>query len=211
MLKIIQKTSRTHAILECARCSTHYERNLYDAQKSRCGHMCATCRDLVAHMNPITQEKLQDAFTYDPLTGHLCQKWPSFQKNAGERVGYSHSAGYRSVFIGGGEQLEHRLIWKMVHGRWPIEIDHIDHNRSNNRLDNLREATSLHNARNTGMNKNNTNGVRGVRKLPSGRYCAYIMVSYKQKSLGTFDEIEDAIAARKEGEALYGFHKNHGK
>jgi len=61
-----------------------------------------------------------------------------------------------------------------------------------------------------GIRKNNSSGVQGVRILPSGKFCAYIMVNRKQISLGSYETIEEAATARKDAEALYGFHENHG-
>lgn len=63
---------------------------------------------------------------------------------------------------------------------------------------------------NMGQKRSNTSGVTGVRVLPSGKYHAYITVQKKQIALGSYEDIEDATAARKAAEAQYGFHVNHG-
>ena len=60
------------------------------------------------------------------------------------------------------------------------------------------------------IRKNNSSGVQGIRILPSGKFCAYITVRRKQISLGSYNTIEEAAKARRDAEALYGFHENHG-
>lgn len=99
----------------------------------------------------------------------------------------------------------HRLAWLYIHGRWPIKhLDHINRVRSDNRISNIREATSSENQRNKGMMSNNTSGITGVRYDPSrNKYHAQIEILGKSKNLGRFINIEDAITARKEAEVKY--------
>lgn len=105
----------------------------------------------------------------------------------------------------------HRAIWAMAYGKWPDgEIDHINGHKSDNRLDNLRVVTHLANGRNLKLKKNNQSGYCGVWQRPSGRWAALISLNGKTKTLGTFDTIEEAIAARQKANAEHGFHANHG-
>ena len=94
------------------------------------------------------------------------------------------------------------------------EVDHIDHDGSNNRLDNLRIVDRINNMRNMGLIKTNKTGVIGVslRYTRTGklRYSANIMVNYKPIFLGNYDTLEEAAAVRLEAEKKYGFHENHG-
>ena len=99
----------------------------------------------------------------------------------------------------------------MVTGEWPTQVDHENHNRMDNKWGNLRDVISQQNQMNMGKRKNNSSGVQGVRVLPSGKFCAYIMVNRKQLSLGSYDDLEDAISARKSAEKVHGFHENHGR
>jgi hypothetical protein len=92
----------------------------------------------------------------------------------------------------------------------PTQIDHINHIRDDNRWVNLRNVIHRANQLNTSLSSNNTSGFNGVRILPSGRYSAFIMVQRKQISLGTYDTLEEAIAARQAANSKYGFHVNHG-
>ena len=82
------------------------------------------------------------------------------------------------------------------------EVDHIDHDGSNNRLDNLRIVDRINNMRNIGLGKTNKTGIIGVSlkytRTGKLRYSANIMVNYKSINLGIFDTIEEAAAAREE-------------
>lgn len=158
-----------------------------------------------------TQANLLEVLDYDEVTGLLTYKLPTHHKNAGDVAGYPHHQGYLSILIGGKEYLVHRVIWMMKTGQWPDQVDHIDHDRTHNAWHNLRNVPSRTNQMNMSRKASNTSGHTGVRILPSGRYCAYIMVNHKQISLGTYDDVMDAIAARKQGEVQYGFHVNHGR
>lgn len=92
------------------------------------------------------------------------------------------------------------------------EIDHLDHDPSNNRLNNFRLVLGKENAKNRPKNKNNTSGYTGISwGKGRGKWSVTIMVNYKTIHLGRFDNLEDAIKARQEAEIKYGFHPNHGK
>lgn len=119
--------------------------------------------------------------------------------------------GYPRGRIGGQTIRAHLVIWKMVHGTAPKGvIDHINHDKTDNRLVNLREITKRENHLNSGLCKRNTSGVTGVCRV-KGRWQAMITVNYESIYLGRFDSIEDAAKARKAAERKYGFHANHGK
>jgi hypothetical protein len=113
--------------------------------------------------------------------------------------------------VNGREYKAHRLIWLLVHKAWPEnQIDHIDGNGLNNRIENLRDVTNAENARNRKKQKNNESGHTGVRR-ERGKWRAVIEVSGREIYLGLFINLEEAVAARKAAEAKYGFHANHGK
>ena len=97
-------------------------------------------------------------------------------------------------------------------GHWPEYVDHINGNRSDNRLANLRPATKVQNGCNMATPSNNTSGHIGVSwNKRDKRWTAYITLNQKRKSLGNFREIAEAIQCRKAGEFAYGFHPNHGR
>ena len=89
--------------------------------------------------------------------------------------------------------------------------DHISGNTLDNRSINLRTTNTQGNQRNCKRGKNNTTGYLGVSVTPKGKYRAYININRQQVHLGHFIILEEAVAARKEAEILYGFHENHGR
>lgn len=194
----------------CARCNDEYITGLYDARKSRIGHLCKSCTHIIINLKQFTQQDLNYVFMYDKNTGNLYHRLDTFKASEGSIATYPHSQGYLSVCIGGKQYLAHRIIWFMETGRWPEQIDHKDHNRSNNKWLNLREVSSRENQMNMSKKRSNTSGHTGVRQLPSGKYNAYIMVNRKQTPLGTYYLLDEAIKARKDAEIMYGFHVNHG-
>lgn len=97
-------------------------------------------------------------------------------------------------------------------GKDPESLDHINGNRSDNRWENLREASPLENQRNRKLNANNRSGKSGVCFVKnSQKWRAQIKVESKMIFLGDFRELGDAVEARGAGELKYLFHKNHGK
>ena len=107
----------------------------------------------------------------------------------------------------------HRVIWAMVHGEWPVgEIDHINGNPVDNRIENLRIVTSSENSQNARIYRNNKTGHHGIwwdKKRQS--YQVYITVNQKRKVLGRYKSLDAAISVRKQAEAKEGFHENHGR
>lgn len=209
MINVIQTTGKYSAILECYSCKSKYEvKNRFDNAKSRIGHLCTLCKE---DIKEITYDSLNKFFEYSETTGLVTAKVTNKNRNAGDIIGYSHSQGYITAYLNGREYLLHRLIWVMKTGIWPIQIDHINHNRSDNRWENLRDIQSRDNQLNSSLQKNSSSGVLGVRKLPYGSYQAYIMVNRKQINLGCYKTKEEASKAREVANIKYGFHVNHGK
>jgi len=99
----------------------------------------------------------------------------------------------------------------MVYGQWPTEdIDHIDGNRANNRVENLRAVSRSVNMRNAYRRKDNKSGFVGVHKNRVGSWVAQIAVDGRVIHLGFFRAQGDAVAARKAAEIEHGFSVRHG-
>lgn len=109
--------------------------------------------------------------------------------------------------------LAHRVIFKMKYGVDPVQIDHIDGDRQNNRLQNLRSVTCIENQRNRGMPKNNTSGVVGVfYDNAVHKWKAFINGGRGPNNyLGAFQTKEAAVLARVSAELEFGYHPNHGR
>lgn len=142
----------------------------------------------------------------------ICNQWNS--KNAGNMALTSTcSGGYRIGAVNGVMVRAHRAVWAINFGYWPnMQIDHINGVRSDNRIENLREVCHQDNMRNIKAPSTNTSGHVGITFLKSeGKWKAGISVDGKTKHLGVFQEKSAAISARKDAEAKYGFHENHGR
>jgi len=170
-------------------------------------------------------ELLRNFLTYDEFSGDLIWKhrqrpfFPNDQAynawNArfpGKKVG-AVSNGYVIFALFKRLYKAHRVAWAIYYGEWPSNcIDHIDGNRSNNSIANLRVVPKKDNNKNMARKRDNTSGQTGVSKTKSGlRWRARIGVNKTTKTIGSFATIEEAIAARKQAEAEYGFHANHGR
>jgi len=120
--------------------------------------------------------------------------------------------GYRDGALLWQRVLAHRVVFALVNGRWPVaEVDHLNHERGDNRPENLREATHLTNHRNQSLRKNNTSGVMGVYWQKNRHtWNAAVMVRGRSVHLGSFQTYDEAVAARRAAERRYGFHENHG-
>jgi len=114
---------------------------------------------------------------------------------AGKRAGRLLRTGYRSIHVSGRRYQEHRLIFLWWHGEFPEQIDHINRDKSDNRIENLRRCTHSTNQINTN-NRQSSSGIRGVRRVEkTGRWMARIYKNGKEIRVGTFSTQEEASAA----------------
>ncbi|MBF8746854.1 HNH endonuclease signature motif containing protein [Pseudomonas monteilii] len=132
---------------------------------------------------------------------------------AGSRAGKVNSNGYLLIQINGKHYRAHRLAWLASYGKWPTQhIDHINGNKLDNRIINLRDVSSLENNRNMPLLASNKSGRVGVSWYSArSEWVAHIKVDGRQKILGRFKSKDLAIAAREAAERELGFHPNHGR
>lgn len=149
--------------------------------------------------NPeLTQQLLKELFYYDQDAGTFERKDIRTSAKAGPSVGSIGPEGYASIYICGRNIKAHRIAWLYVYGEWPsMYIDHINGNKTDNRISNLRLVTKGQNVQNIGgayKNKKSAGGP-GVYPHKCGRWHARIQLNGKSKSLGLFDNIDDAAKA----------------
>jgi hypothetical protein len=140
-------------------------------------------------------------FNYNATTGEV--RW----NNTGKVAGYINDRGYRVIELSGKRFKAHRIAWTLFHGKPPVgEIDHINRQKSDNRIDNLRDTNTKGNMQNRGLQKNNTSGHRGVVwHKRDAQWRARIKVNNIQHHLGAFDKFEDAVTARQVAEDVFEF------
>jgi len=148
--------------------------------------------------------RLNDLFVYDD--GNLV-----YRKTGRTAGGRSCSHGYHRTTVDGVLYFTHRLIYKLVHGEDPEYVDHVNGDRADNRITNLRSVSKKENERNVKRHSTNTTGHTGVYKFGDRRWRAQICVDDKHIHLGTYDTLPEALQARKDAEKKYGFHANHGR
>lgn len=155
-----------------------------------------------ASMPPI--ERVRNVVTYIPETGEFI--WNMTLSNsaiAGSYAGSLNSKGYVHIKIDGRQYKAHRLAWFYIFGTDPAdsEIDHIDRNKSNNAIGNLRLASRKQNNENINVPRNSTSGVRGVSYQKKDKlWTAYIYHNKKRIHLGSFKSLEGAAFIRKQAE-----------
>ena len=142
----------------------------------------------------ITKENVRDLFDY--RDGSLY--WKVNHVNdvcPGDRAGCkTESFPYETLGYGRKNFLTHRIIYLWHHGECPSFIDHIDQDKTNNRIENLRPTNKSKNAHNSD-HVNSSSGYRGVRKKSDTQYLARIRDNYKEVYLGTYRTAEEASAA----------------
>jgi len=151
-------------------------------------------------------EELASLLSYNAETGVL--RWKvsrgRFAK-PGVIAGTPHH-GYVRVTVNRRFLYAHRIAWAMSTGKWPTgDIDHINGNRSDNRLKNLRDVSHAANTQNRrGPQTNNTSGYLGVsRHTTNNKWVAELWAYRKKHYIGSYDRLQDAVEARKAAEHKY--------
>ena len=166
----------------------------------------------------MNQNYLKSILDYNPETGLFTWKdrndiSPAVNsRTKGKLAGTGHPKGYRAIGINGKMYFAHRLAFMFVYGYFPEEIDHIDGNKDNNAIKNLRNVSRSGNMKNSPRRANNSSGAVGVSwDQARKKWMAQIVSDGKTVYGGRFKTKGEAIARRKELEREYDFHENHGR
>lgn len=155
---------------------------------------------------------LEAEYEVDPEAGTITRKVATIRWPAGRPAGYIGNYGYRILWLHGRKYLAHRVIWAVQHGEWPsMEIDHINQDRADNRIANLRLATKTQNRYNSKVRRDSQSGLRGAFKRRYG-WAACITVNKVKHRLGTFRTAEEAHAAYlRAAKEMHGEHFSSGQ
>jgi hypothetical protein len=155
----------------------------------------------------ITQKELKARLDYDPCTGFFYWRTTIMRTDLlGKKAGCLHPVqGYIEIGIGNRLYKAHRLVWLYIHGYFPKkDIDHINRDRADNRLANLREVPRYQNAQNQTLRKTSKTGFMGVSfNTQKQKYIAQITVNKKKKYLGQYDCPKEAHQAYCEAKTKY--------
>lgn len=169
-------------------------------------------------MRSIPVERLRERLYFDDLgilrwrrCASMPKQWNSVWPGR-EAFTAIDGKGYRHGSIDGCYVRLHRVVWALAYGSWPAgDLDHVNGDRLDNRLDNLREVCGSANQRNAKRRADNTSGATGVSWYkPTGRWRATVCLQGRNTHLGYFDNFEDALAARRKADVEFLFHANHG-
>lgn len=148
----------------------------------------------------LPQETIKELFAYSPETGSFIRQKvlrKVHQRLVGKPSGHLNKAlGYVTMHVLGKNRLAHRLAWIYVYGPIPAgsTIDHVNGDRADNRISNLRLATHEENLQNSKRRRDNSSGVKGVSfDRFRGQWMAYV----SKTKLGRFDTLFEAACARK--------------
>lgn len=159
----------------------------------------------------LTQERVRELFDYREDGELIRRVTRSHNARAGEPAGSMTDRGYKAIHIDNGRYWLHRVIFLWHYGYLPENcVDHIDQNNSNNRIENLREASKSCNGRNSKLRVDSVSFVTGVTwSKRYNRWDSRIKLITGVKYLGRFDDIVEAAAYRLAAEQCLGWEGCH--
>jgi len=136
-----------------------------------------------------SQRKLKEDFRYNAATGSFIRYDDNF--------GYINSKGYCYISYEGAQYMAHRLIWKWWYGYDPEEIDHINGDKLDNRINNLRNVDRKTNNKNSKKRKDNSSGFQGVTwHTRTNKWRSRVTIDKKQIAIGYYNSPQEAADAR---------------
>ena len=157
-----------------------------------------------------TQARLQKLLDYNPRTGVFKRRISRGSAKAGAVAGSLHRTGYIYIRVDGVDYKAHRLAWVYHYGVPPKDLlDHVNRNKADNRIRNLREATHAQNQQNKKTYANNLSGIKGVSWYALRRKWR-VRIQHNKKSIlvGFFNDLAQAAQARKRAEKRLHTHAN---
>lgn len=143
-------------------------------------------------------EQATALFRYDEETGFLWWKKTGMGRQISKPVGCMDHLGYKRVMVDYKMYLTHRIIWLLNYGEWPKDqIDHIDRDPSNNRLNNLRDVSRSINSRCAKTKYHTRSGERGI----TVNGCGTVSLKLQGKTIGTFNTLREARQAKEKHNA----------
>jgi hypothetical protein len=157
----------------------------------------------------LTRDYLLDLFQYKD--GNLYWKNHKYRALNSKQAGYTRTDGYVSVGINKKIYKAHRVIFMMFHSYMPLEIDHINGNKNDNRIENLREVNHSQNCLNRKLRSDNVIKCKGVRWVQANKaYMVRVTINGKRKFLGYFKDFDLAdLVASEARDLYYGKYANH--
>jgi len=144
----------------------------------------------------ITQDELKHKLHYNPDTGIFTWINPIKKTNIGKVAGCTMANGYSYIKINKKLYLSHRLAWIYINGEVTKELDHINNNRSDNKISNLRIASKFQNQCNKKVNKNNIYGIKGITlHSKCNKFQARIGLNNKTIYVGLYDDFFEACCS----------------
>jgi len=142
---------------------------------------------------------------FEYMDGKLYWKTPRGRKiKVGDRAGHLQQSGYWAINIDKKLYKEHRVVFLMHHGYLPKYIDHIDGDKLNNKVENLRPCTNSENAMNQKISSRNSLGVKNVSfHKPLKKYKVQIQLDGKDIHIGYFDDLKVAELEAKNARQKY--------
>lgn len=146
----------------------------------------------------LTAERVRELLEYNPETGIFIRRIAKGRMAKGSVAGCKATNGYVCIKADGECYKAHRLAWLVTHGTWPTNlIDHINGDKADNRIDNLREATESTNKQNMlGARSDSKTGLLGVSfHKKRKKFMAIINVDGKNIHIGCYPTAKDAYHA----------------